>query len=139
MSFDAARGLLLAAGCFLVWGMILGVWKYVQMARPPFASHPYVDIAHRSALMYAGACVVLCLLTRQSTLPDAVEWVAAALSVALYAAAVCSYVINGLCRRSGHQFDARAPKVLHLGMLVLIASEIGAASVLLYGATVSMR
>ena len=44
---------LLAAGLIFLLSLALGVWKYRQMAvSENHLAHPYVDIAHRAALLY---------------------------------------------------------------------------------------
>jgi hypothetical protein len=46
---DTKAVLLLAAAMFL-WALLLGVWKYRQMATSENSlAHPYVDTAHRAA------------------------------------------------------------------------------------------
>ncbi len=43
-----------AAGVIFLLALVLGIWKYRQMATSPdHLAHPYVDIAHRSALLYS--------------------------------------------------------------------------------------
>jgi hypothetical protein len=45
---------LLAAGLIFLLALVLGVWKYLQiMAARDHRAHPYVDIAHRAALLYS--------------------------------------------------------------------------------------
>ena len=57
---DAATLCLLAAGVFFLNGLLTGVWKYACMARTAEATAPvYVDIAHRTSLMYAFAAILL--------------------------------------------------------------------------------
>lgn len=53
---NAADFSLLAAGVFFLIGLITGVWKYAEIMRSEKtrASY-YVDIAHRTSLMYALA------------------------------------------------------------------------------------
>ena len=47
---------LTAAGLVFLWALVLGVWKYRQMAASPEGlAHPYVDTAHRAALLYSFA------------------------------------------------------------------------------------
>jgi len=45
---------LLAAGLIFLLALALGVWKYRQMATTEnHIGHPYMDIAHRAALLSA--------------------------------------------------------------------------------------
>jgi hypothetical protein len=46
----------LASGVFLLVGLVSGVWKYRHMITSEAAQAPvYVDICHRSELMYSFA------------------------------------------------------------------------------------
>lgn len=56
---------LAAAGLFLFVGLIGGVLKYCGiMTSPSHRAHPYIDIAHRAALMYSFAALVMAELLR---------------------------------------------------------------------------
>ena len=51
---------LLAAGLIFLLSLALGVWKYRQMAiSENHLAHPYVDIAHRAALLYSFATLLI--------------------------------------------------------------------------------
>ena len=51
---------ILFAGIFLLAGMLTGVWKYVKIMRSDERQAPvYVDIAHRNALMFSFASLVI--------------------------------------------------------------------------------
>ncbi len=61
------RGTLLAAGVMFLWALSLGVWKYRQiLASPDSAAHPYVDIAHRAALLYSFALIMIAVFVQLS-------------------------------------------------------------------------
>lgn len=50
---------LLAAGLIFLLSLVLGVWKYRQMVTGPnHLAHPYVDTAHRAALLYSFATLL---------------------------------------------------------------------------------
>ncbi len=52
------------SGIFLWIGMLTGVWKYWQIRRSELSrAHYYVDIAHRSSLLYAAASLILAVLS----------------------------------------------------------------------------
>lgn len=52
------------SGIFLWVGMFTGVWKYWQIRRSELhRAHYYVDIAHRSSLLYAAASLILAVLS----------------------------------------------------------------------------
>ena len=45
---------LLSAGLIFLLALVLGVWKYRQvLTSEDHRAHPYVDIAHRAALLYS--------------------------------------------------------------------------------------
>ena len=51
------------SGVFLWVGMLTGVWKYYQIRHSEQArAHYYVDIAHRSSLLYAPASLIIAVL-----------------------------------------------------------------------------
>ncbi len=57
---DDTKAVLLAAGLIFLWALALGVWKWRQIATSPQArAHPYVDVAHRAALLYSFATLLL--------------------------------------------------------------------------------
>lgn len=59
----AVRLALIFSGIFLWVGMLTGVWKYWQIrASAQARAHYYVDIAHRSSLLYAPASLILAVL-----------------------------------------------------------------------------
>ena len=51
------------AGIFFMTALITGAWKYnCMMHSPEFKAPYYVDIAHRSALLYAFAALLIAVL-----------------------------------------------------------------------------
>ena len=49
-----------AAFVFFMTGLLTGIWKYWHIANSEDASSPvYVDIAHRSSLLYSFAALLL--------------------------------------------------------------------------------
>src|SRR5690606_40265044 len=63
-----------AAALFFITGLLTGVWKYACMARSPRAAAPrYVDIAHRSSLMYSFAAMLLGWFAGYSVYPRSEE------------------------------------------------------------------
>ena len=92
------------AGTFLLAGMLTGVWKYRCIMASADAQAPtYVDIAHRTALLYSFACVVLALLAERSAWSNPVNLLGVWLAVSFFAAAVGSYVLHGLLRDTDNQ------------------------------------
>lgn len=56
---------LIAATLTFVLTLLLGVWKFYEMFKSPVGqAHVYVDIAHRSALLYAFAIAMFAPLVQ---------------------------------------------------------------------------
>ncbi len=117
---------LVIAGLLFVWALLLGVWKYHGMRTSPQGqAHPYVDIAHRAALMYSFATLLLAVFVELSDWPTAVNLVAALLVVTFFAGAIASYCLHGLRRDTTNQFHGSISSSLRLAMYALIVCEIG--------------
>ncbi|WP_182346394.1 hypothetical protein [Tomitella gaofuii] len=128
-----AKVTLLCAGLIFLWALALGVWKYRQMAvSPTHLAHPYVDIAHRAALMYSFATLLLAVFAELSAWPTAVNLVAALVVIAFFVAAIGSYVVHGVLRDTDNQFS-HPVRGTHAFMLALIVGEIGGTAVLVAG------
>ncbi|AFM15078.1 hypothetical protein Mycch_0253 [Mycolicibacterium chubuense NBB4] len=123
----------LASGLIFGWALVLGVWKYRQMAtNPTHLAHPYVDIAHRAALLYAFATMLLAVFVEFSAWPGWVNLTAAAVVVAFFVLAIATYVVHGVRQDTTNQFE-HVDTTLRVGMAALIAGEIGGFGVLLAG------
>ncbi|MGA4785903.1 hypothetical protein [Nocardia sp. AB354] len=117
---------LLIAGLLFVWALLLGVWKYHGMRTSPEGhAHPYVDIAHRAALMYSFAALLLAVFVELSDWPTAVNLVAALIVLGFFAGAVASYCLHGLRRDTTNQFRGDIGLPLRSAMYALIVCEIG--------------
>lgn len=138
---------LLAAGVFFFTGLLTGLWKYLCIARSPTATAPvYVDIAHRTSLMYAFSAVLMREFVPYSPLgPTGTLW-AAGLPLLFFGSAIVIYIVHGLLRDTDNQM--RAPHklgtmtlpglVIHSFMWLLAAAEIGGFAILLYGFLISL-
>ena len=123
----------LAAGLIFLWALALGIWKYHQMATSEdHLAHPYVDIAHRAALLYAFATMLLAVFVELSAWPAWVDLTAAAVVVAFFVLAIATYVTHGLRRDTTNQFE-RVDTTLRVAMAALIVGEIGGTAVLVAG------
>lgn len=124
---------LLLAGLFFLWALALGVWKYQQIASSErHAAHPYVDIAHRAALLYSFATLLLAVFVALSGWATAVNLAAALVVIAFFAAATASYMVHGFLRDTDNQF-AQPVRGTHAFMVALIIGEIGGTAVLVAG------
>jgi hypothetical protein len=138
----AARLCLVSAGVFFALGLLTGAWKYLEIARSPKAQSPvYVDLAHRAALLYSFASLLLAEFAARSAWSAQTNVIAAALPIAFFAFAIGGYVLHGLLRDTDNQF-ARPHRLGRLTlppaavtgfMLALIAAEIGGFGVLFAG------
>lgn len=124
---------LLAAGLIFLLALCLGVWKYRQiMAAEDHRAHPYVDIAHRAALLYSFATLLLAAFVELSAWPTWVNLTAAMVVVFFFVGAIGSYIVHGALRDTTNQFEAATPG-LRVEMALLIIGEIGGFGVLLAG------
>ncbi|MDF2445855.1 MAG: hypothetical protein K0S46_1091 [Moraxellaceae bacterium] len=133
---------LVASGLFFLTGLLTGVWKYLAMAGSDKAEAPYyVNIAHRSSLMYAFAAQLLAVFAALSAWSATVNVWAALLPVLFFGAAIFTYVLHGLLRDTDNQL-ARPHRLgpltlpgvlLHGFMGALIVGEIGGFLVLFAG------
>ena len=124
---------LLAAGLIFLLALALGVWKYRQMATSEnHLAHPYVDIAHRAALLYSFATLLIAVFVELSGWPTWVNLTAAMVVVLFFVIAIVTYISHGLKRDTTNQFE-HPDRGVHAGMLALIVAEIGGFAVLFAG------
>lgn len=134
-----------SAGVFFLCGLLTGVWKYAQIRRSPrFRAHYYVDIAHRTSLMYSFAALLVAAFAVLSQLPESVEVFAVVAQVAYFGMAIGSYILHGILGDTTNQLQVPhrlgrhyVPQCLMtVFMLSLVAGEIGGFLVLFYGVLV---
>jgi hypothetical protein len=124
---------LLAAGLIFLLALVLGVWKYRQiMSSNDRRAHPYVDIAHRAALLYSFATLLLAVFVELSAWPAWINLTAAGVVVFFFVGAILSYIVHGARRDTVNQFEA-ADRWTALSMAALITGEIGGFAVILAG------
>jgi hypothetical protein len=124
---------LLGAGLIFLLALVLGVWKYRQiMVAPDHRAHPYVDIAHRAALLYSFATLLAAVFVELSAWPAWVNLAAAAVLVFFFIAAIAAYIGHGMRRDTVNQFESPG-RALRVEMVLLIIGEIGGFGVLLAG------
>lgn len=124
---------LLAAGLIFLLALGLGVWKYRQiMTAEDHRAHPYVDIAHRAALLYSFATLLTAVFVELSAWPTWVNLVAAMVLVFFFVGAILSYIVHGARRDTTNQFE-HPDRGLVVSMAFLIVGEIGGFGVLLAG------
>ena len=127
------KAVLLAAAVMFLWALLLGVWKYRQMAESETSlAHPYVDTAHRAALLYSFALLLVATFVELSGWSTLVNLLAAGAMAFYFFAAVAGYVLHGWRRDTDNQFRDPMPG-LHAFMVALIVAEIGGWLVLIAG------
>jgi hypothetical protein len=124
---------LLAAGLIFLLALVLGVWKYRQiMVSDEHRAHPYVDVAHRAALLYSFATLLIAVFVTLSAWPAWVNLTAAMVVVFFFVGAIIGYISHGLRRDTVNQFETK-DRGLEVSMALLIAGEIGGFAVILAG------
>lgn len=127
------KAVLLAAALMFLLALLLGVWKWRQMATSSDGlAHPYVDTAHRAALLYSFALLLVATFVELSGWGTAVNLVAAGAMALYFFGAVAGYIVHGWKRDTDNQF--RDPVAgTHAFMINLIVAEIGGWLVLIAG------
>jgi hypothetical protein len=94
-----------------------------------------VDTAHRAALLYSFATLLVASFVQFSGWSTLVDLLAAGVLVFFFDGAVAGYAYHGWRRDTDNQFRDPVPSAgaLHGFMITLILGEIGAFSVLLAG------
>jgi hypothetical protein len=127
------KAVLLAAALMFLLALLLGIWKYRQMsAADNGLAHPYVDTAHRAALLYSFALLLVATFVELSGWGTAVNLIAAGAMAFYFFAAVVGYIVHGWRRDTDNQFRDPVGGT-HQFMIALIVSEIGGWLVLVAG------
>ncbi|MDR0238169.1 hypothetical protein [Acinetobacter sp.] len=133
---------LIFSGIYLWVGMLTGVWKYVQISRSELArAHYYVDIAHRSSLLYAPATMILALMAYCSDWNETINLLCVVINLIFFSFSIASYVLHGWLKDTTNQFkqphqlgSMQLPKILlRLAMVLLVVGEVVATGILLLG------
>jgi preprotein translocase subunit SecG len=127
------KAVLVAAGLLFISALLLGVWKYRQMsAAEDGLAHPYIDTAHRAALLYSFAALLVATFVELSGWGSAVNVVAAFAVIFFFVVAIASYCWHGYKRDTDNQLrDPSGGE--RLVWVALIVAEIGGFSVLFAG------
>lgn len=137
MTLEAdTKAVLLAAGVMFLLALVLGIWKYRQMVTSEdHLAHPYLDTAHRAALLYSFATLLVASFVQFSGWSELVDLLAAGVLYFFFVGAVVVYAYHGWRRDTDNQFRDPYPSagVVHGYMVALIVGEVGAFSVLLAG------
>jgi hypothetical protein len=124
---------LLAAGLFLLAGMLTGVLKYYFiMKRASSAAPVYIDIAHRTALLYSFAMLVAARLLEFSPYSVTTQTFAAGLMILFFALTFGGHLSHGLKDDTDNIFRARNFATTWF-MYLLIPAHLVGLSIILWG------
>ncbi|TCB77533.1 hypothetical protein [Acinetobacter sp. ANC 4173] len=138
---------ILFSGVYLWLGMLTGVWKYWQIRHSTQArAHYYVDIAHRSSLLYASASLILAVLAEFSMWSEMWNLIFVVINLIFFSASIVSYVLHGYLKDTTNQFKVPhqlGNKVLPrammtLAMVLLVVGELFATGMLVLGAGLNL-
>ncbi len=130
------------SGIYLWVGMLTGVWKYYQISRSELArAHYYVDIAHRSSLLYAPATLILAVLAYFSIWSEWINLLFVVINLIFFSFSILSYILHGWLKDTSNQFKKphqmgrfQLPSwMLRTAMILLVIGEIIATGGLLLG------
>lgn len=130
------------SGFFLWLGMLTGVWKYIQISQSSHGkAHYYVDIAHRSSLLYAPATLILAVLAYFSIWSEAINLTCILINLFFFCFSILSYIVHGVLKDTTNQFklphqvgSISIPKTLmRVTMISLVIGELGATTLLCFG------
>jgi hypothetical protein len=127
------KAVLLADSLMFLFALLLGVWKYRQIVTSPeHRSHVYADIAHRAALLYSFALLLVATFVQLSDWSAAVNLVAAGAMGSFFFISVANYVRHAVLDDTDNQFRDGG-RGTQIGMHALIVAEIGGWLVLTAG------
>ena len=138
----AVKLCIFSSGLFFLTGLLTGAWKYFHIERSPKATAPvYVDIAHRAALQYSFAALLLAVFAALSRWSRTVDLLAAAAVLLFFALAIGGYIVHGVLQDTDNQFVKPHrvgsmklhPQAVARFMWALMAAEIGGFVVLFAG------
>lgn len=129
----AVKITLSAAGIYLLAGMLIGILKYRFMTRSAVHQAPtYIDIAHRAALLYSFAALVMAKLLESSPFPLGWQVAVSGVPLLYFALTIVQYVRLGLARQEVTQFSERN-FITTWFMYSLIAGEIAGVGAIVGG------
>lgn len=124
---------ILASGIFLMVGLLSGIWKFKAILQSESGSaHPYIDIAHRAALLYSFASLVLAALVYFSPYSQTIQLLAISTPLFFFALAIATYLYHGFIQDTDNQFFP-ASGLGNAVMVALIVGEVGGVGVLIWG------
>lgn len=95
-----------------------------MLTNPTHLAPPYVDVAHKAALHYSFAILIVIKFEEVSGLGTKLNLLGASLMIAFFAIATATYIGLGAKNETDNQFKTRDFNTT-IGMWMLIAAEIG--------------
>lgn len=130
---QATKVVLLFAGGMFLWALLLGTLKYAQiLGSADHRAHPYTDTAHRAALLYSFALLLIGVFVQFGQWSSAVNLATGSALAAYFAMSVAGYTWHGVRKDTSNQF-ASASVSLRAFMASLTTVEIVAWLILLAG------
>jgi uncharacterized membrane protein YhdT len=123
------------SGVFFMTALFTGSWKFYCMNQSEVFKAPYyVDIAHRSALLYSFAAMLIAVFSFFNPFPIWVNMSATIAPLLFFAISIVNYIKLGIQNRTNNQLrDSDNPAVDKVIMATLMIAEIGGFLVLLTG------
>lgn len=129
---------LIALGLFFLTALATGVWKYRWMLQHASYEAPtYVNVAHKAALHYSFAIVIILEFMRYGVFAPWINLLAAIALIGFFAIATGSYIALGISNHTENQFRERTAATT-LGMAALIFAEFAGFLVLFAGVIAAM-
>ena len=129
----AVKVALLSSGLFLFVGMIAGILKYRgMMASDNHKAPMYIDIAHRAALMYSFAALVMAELLKYSPYTLEFQLVICVVPLFFFALAIAQYLKLGIEGREVTQYSERNFNTTW-GTILLVVGELGGVGFIVWG------
>ncbi len=131
--YMAVKIAILFAGLYLLIGMLTGVWKYAAIMKSEnHKSSMYIDIAHRNALLFSFACLVIAKLMEFSPFSLVVQLVITLIPLFYFSLTTINQIKEGFSGRTETIFKERNFSTTWF-MYGLIAGEIGSISLMVIG------
>ena len=123
------------AGIFFMVGLLTGAWKFsCMMKSKDFKAPYYVDIAHRAALLYSFAAILIAVFAYFSVFSSWINILATVAPLLFFAIAIVNYIKLGVVNETNNQLrDSENPAGDKIIMGSLMVAEIGGFFVLLVG------
>jgi hypothetical protein len=129
----AVKLALLASGIFLFVALVGGVLKYRGIMRSENRRAPYyIDIAHRAALMYSFAALVMAELLKYSPYSETFQIVITAVPLFFFAVSIAQYFKLGIENKTNNQFK-KHNVFMKLNMWLLVVGELGGVGFIVLG------